>query len=230
MTSERIWRFSDPRDDRFAAAGRRGAWSDVATPDVCSTCSGSRQVRAQPLVMVWETGSDVVGDFTWPGFDSEVVVTDDVLAALGQFEGFEAGPVEIVEDAEASKRGKRVQLHGDGGPLHELWVSAVVAMDRDRSTAELAHTCGECDAEQWELYGVERWDSHFDPDLKRLIRVKSERLPRAGIYVRGGDLAGAGIFRVEEFPAWIFCVDAVREVIEGQGFSNVSFLEMGETF
>ena len=181
-------------------------------------------------MMVWEPGSDVVGDFTWPGFDSEVVATDTVLEVLDQFEGFEPGPLEIVEDPDAPKRGKRVQLPYEGPPLHELWVTTVVGMDRGRSSAELEHACLECGAERWELYGVERWDSHFDQDLKRLVRFKTDRLPDAGIYVSEADLAGAGIFRVEEFAAWVFCTDPVRELIEKEGFSNVSFLEMGETF
>jgi hypothetical protein len=37
-----------------------------------------------------------------------------------------------------------------------------------------------------------------------------------------------GIFRVEEFPAWVFCTDNVKRLIEDREFSNVSFLQMGE--
>ena len=109
--------------------------------------------------MVWEPGSGEVGDFTWPGFDSEVVVTGNVLEALNQFQGFEPGQVKIVEDADAPKRAKRVRLPYNGPPLHELWVTARIGMDRQRSSAELENECAECEAERWELYGVERWDS-----------------------------------------------------------------------
>lgn len=154
-----MWRFSDPRDGRFAAAGRRGSWTERSPEGVCPSCSASRQVRAQPLVMVWEPGSGEVGDFTWPGFDSEVVVTGNVLEALNQFQGFEPGQVKIVEDADAPKRAKRVRLPYNGPPLHELWVTARIGMDRQRSSAELENECAECEAERWELYGVERWDS-----------------------------------------------------------------------
>ncbi len=184
----------------------------------------------QPLVMVWEPGSCEVGDFTWPGFDSEVVATSAVLDVLDQFDGFKPGPVEIVEDPGTPRRGKRVRLPYDGPPLHELWVTAWVGMDRERSSAELAHACAACKAERWELYGGERWESSFDQDLQKLVRVKTSRPPGAGIYVREATLGGASIFRVEEFPGWVFCTDLVREVVETEGFSNVSFLEMGETF
>ncbi len=130
----------------------------------------------------------------------------------------------------ARRGGTRVPLPYDGPSLHELWVTARVGMDRDRSTAELEHACAECGDQRWELYGVERWDSHFDQDLKLLARFKTDRLPDAGIHVSAADLADADIFRVHEFPAWVLCTDVVREAIETASFSNVSFLEVGETF
>ena len=180
------------------------------------------------MLIAWEPGSDEVGDFSWPGFDSEVVVTDPVLEALRSFSGFEPGPVEVVEDADARRRrGTRVRLPYRGPRLHELWVTASVNMDRDRSSAELEHACPTCGAEQWELYGVERWDSHYDRGLQQLVRTKTERLPNAGVFVHETHLDGAQVFRVRELPAWIFCTDAVREVVQQAGFSNVAFLEMG---
>lgn len=180
--------------------------------------------------MVWEPGSDEVGDFTWPGFGSEVVVSEHVLGSLRGFSGFEAGPVEFIDEPDASKKGRRVALPYSGPPLFELWVTATVGMDQGRSSAELEDVCVECGAQRWQLYGVERWDSHFDQELKQLVRFKSDRLPNAGVYVEEAGLGGANIFRVKEFPGWIFCTDRVREVIENEGFSNVSFLGMGETF
>lgn len=83
---------------------------------------------------------------------------------------------------------------------------------------------------RWELFGVERWDSYYDQEKGELIRAKTERLPAAGVFVRESDLVGADIFGVYEFPAGVFCTDRVRELIEQENFSNVSFLEMGETF
>lgn len=225
----RLWRFSDPRDDRYARAGRRGSWTDDSE-GTCPSCSASRQVRSQPLLLAWEPGSDKIGDFSWAGFDSEVVVIDPVLEELRSFAGFEPAAVEVVEDADAGKtRGKRVAFPYRGPLLHELWVTTSVGLDRDRSSAELEHACSTCGAERWELYGVERWDSHFDHELKKLVRTKTERLPNAGVFVHETELDGADLFRVREFPAWIFCTDRVREIIEKADFSNVSFLEMGDT-
>lgn len=176
----------------------------------------------------------MVGDFVWPGFGGEVVVTDRVLGVLQeQVNGFEPGPVEMIEDDDVppGKRRKRhVQLPYVGPGLHELWVTSWVHLDRDQSSVELERRCGTCGTEFWEVYGVERVDSHFDRERRQLVRTKTERLPNAGIFVREADLAGAGIFRVYEFPGWVFCTDSVRELIEKEGFTNVAFLELGESF
>ena len=228
MTS--LWRFADPGDHRFASAGRRGSWT--AEVGVCPECTASRQRRVQPLILVWQPGSDVVGDFVWPAND--VVAAERVLAVLQKhFTGFEPGPVEMIDDGavRGAKRGKpRVRLPYQGPPLYEVWVTASVHLDIERSSVELERRCGTCGTEFWQVYGVERWDTHFDMDRRELVRTKTERLPRAGIFVRGADLGGAAIFRMLEFPGAVFCTDAVRELIGKEGFSNAGFLEMGEIY
>jgi hypothetical protein len=183
--------------------------------------------------MVWEPGSDVVGDFVWLGFGSEVVVTEHVLAVVqAHFEGFEPGPVEMVEEPDQSpgkRRKRRVPLPYRGPALHELWVTAWAHLDRDHSSVELERRCGTCGTEFWSVYGVERWDSDLVAGRGQLVRTKTERLPGAGIFVREADLGGADIFRVHKFPGWVFCTDSVRKLVEKEGFSNVAFLEMGDT-
>jgi hypothetical protein len=229
----RLWRFTSPVDDTFAEGGQRGSWSAPAGGRVCPECSSSRQSRIQPLLLAWLPGSDLVGDFTWCGLAGEVAVTERVVAALrGHCHGFEPGAVEMVEDneASASRRGKpRVRLPYSGPALHELWVTTWVHLDRDGSSVELERTCGTCHTEFWEVFGVERWDSHYDPERRRLVRTKTERLPKAGVFVQNAELAGASIFRVHEFPGWVFCTDVARALIQKEGFTNVAFLEMGET-
>ena len=41
------------------------------------------------MIMEWERSSSVVGDFVWPGFGFEVVVTDVAAQVLQRFPGFE---------------------------------------------------------------------------------------------------------------------------------------------
>jgi hypothetical protein len=226
----RIWRFASPRDDTYAAAGRRGAWTEAAGGGTCPECSASRQERAQPLILVWEPGSDRIGDFVWPGFGSEVVATEGAFAALeSRFAGFERGPIEMVDEPDlAEDRRPRVRLPYEGPDLYELWTTARVGADVDRSTIRLERRCGTCGTEFWEVDGVEHWDSAFSPAERRLVRTRVPREPASGIYVRREDLAGAAVFRVRQFPGWVFCTDPVRELVREQRFSNVDFLEMGE--
>lgn len=225
----RIWRFSDPGNNRYASAGRRGSWT--ASDGVCPECGSSRQQRAQPLIIVWELGSDVVGDFVWPGFGSEVVVAERVFDALeSNFAGFERGPVEMIEEPELARdRGRRVTLPYEGPGLFELWTTAWVDVDLEHSTIRLDWRCAACGTERWTIDGVEHWDSVFDQREQTLEPTRVRRLPNAGIYVRQEELDAVDIFRVAQAPAWVLCTDAVRELIHERRFTNVDFLEIGET-
>jgi hypothetical protein len=120
----KLWRIGEPYpgDDSFAAAIRRGAWTS-SEDGVCPVCMASRQRRTKPLIIEWEPGSERVGDFLWPGVSENVAVASRVLEDLqSRFSGFEAGPVEMVEEAEAGGQ-KRVSLPYGGPPLAELWVT-----------------------------------------------------------------------------------------------------------
>jgi hypothetical protein len=179
---------------------------------------------------VWEPGSDLVGDFVWLGFGSEVVASEQVFAAFeSSFTGFERGPIEMVEEPDLARREEpRVGLPYGGPPLHELWTTAWASADTDQSTIRLGRRCGTCDTEFWEVDGVEHWNSVFDAGKRQLVRKKVGRVPRAGVYLRCEDLAGADVFRVDQFPAWVFCTDAVRDLVRERSFTNVDFLEIGE--
>jgi hypothetical protein len=224
-----IWRFTSPDDDRYASAGRRGTWTD-ATAGVCPECSSSRQIRAKPLILAWEPGSVLVGDFVWPGFDSEVVAADRVFAALERnFAGFERGPIEMVDEPDIARGGQpRVRLPYEGPALYELWTTAWVSADVERSTMRLERHCGTCGTEFWELDGVERWDSVFDREKRQLVRTRIGRDPQSGIYVQRAELGGADVFRIVQFPGWVFCTDAVRDLVRERQFTNVDFLNVGE--
>lgn len=219
----KIWRFSDPVDDSYARASRRGTWEGTE--------------RVQPLVIEWEPGSDVIGDFTWPGFDSDIVVTNRVAEVFreSQVAGVELGPVEMVEsaeDAQRRSRKRRVTLPYQGPALWDLWVTTWVRADVEQSSIRVVRDASS-GTEHYEVEGAERWEAVWDPDRMELVKKRHPRVPGQGLLIiagiAGDSLRGATIFRVAQFPAWIFCTDAVRELVEKNQFSNVSFLEMGET-
>jgi hypothetical protein len=222
----KIWVFYDPSDHAYAQAGLRGTW----TPP-----EEGPERRIQPLIIEWEPGSDVIGDFTCTGFGSGWVVTEEVgEMLLARFKGFELGPVEMIQDPklkrtrQITRRAKRrVWLPYDGPPLYEVWATHQVKPDLDRSTLANVRRDEGTDELCYDVEGEERIEySGVFPDLCR------KRVPREqgkGIYVVEADLDGADIFDIEGC-GWIFCTHSVREFIIEQQFTNVDFFEMGETF
>lgn len=212
----KVWRFSDPSDFRYARASRRGTWE------------GAPARRVRPLVIEWEPDSDLVGDFAWPGFDTDIVVVDRVGRALEEagVTGFELGPVEMVENSEAAKRASkkpRVKLPYVGPQVRDLWVTAWAELDRERSTVKLVGRQPD-GSDQYEVSGVERREAIWDQQRTELVKQRHPRISGQGLLVR----ADTAIFRLAEFPGWIFCTDDVKRLVESHNFTNVSFLEMGD--
>jgi hypothetical protein len=212
----KLWRFSDPSDLRYARASRRGTWE------------GTPARRVRPLVIEWEPDSDLVGDFTWPGFDTDIVIMERVGKALKEagVTGFELAPVQMVDNSEESKRASkkpRVKLPYVGPQLWDLWVTARAQLDRDRSSVKMLGKQAD-GSEQYEVSGVERREAIWDQQRMELVKRRHPRIDGQGLFVR----AETGIFRIAEFPGWILCVDEVKQLIESHSLTNVSFLEMGE--
>lgn len=212
----KIWRFSDPSKAEYARASRRGSWA------------GSPSRRVRPLVIEWEPGSDVVGDFTWPGFDSELVVKASVANALQEAEvpGFEFCAIEMLENSEPAKRRskeRRVELPYSGSNLGELHVTTWTRLDRERST--VTEVKNEDGTTHFVPRGVQHMEQTWDRDRAELITRLHPRVAGEGLVVRETN----GIFRIQELPAWVFCTDDVKRVIDEHGFTNVRFLEMGDT-
>jgi len=231
----RIWHFADPHDFRFADASRRGTWAPSFSPGPCPECGATQQRRVPPLVIEWEPGSEIVGDFTWPGFGSEVVVTEQVLKAFSKrFSGFEPGPVEMFEEPDLDpevEQKSRVWLPYQGPKLFELLTTDWVHLDPDRSSIKPSKPkCSTCGSEAFELEGVEERRSRWDKVRKELVRLDTPRLPGKGVYIADCDLDGTSVFRIHEQPGAVFCTDPVRDFVREGRFTNVSFLEMGETF
>ena len=212
----RLWRFTDPHMHEYARASRRGTWA------------GQPQRRVRPLVIEWEPDSDNIADFTWVGFDSDIVVTDRVGQALqsAAVSGFELSEVQMVANSEAAKRRTRkpvVSLPYVGPKLWDLWVTGAGELDRGRSTVQSTKK-SENGEEHLEPLGVERRKSVWDKDKRNLVTTHQTRMPGKGLFAT----TAAGIFHIPEFPAWIFCTDATKAFIESQKFTNVGFLEMGD--
>ncbi len=213
----KIWRFSDPGDSRFAQAGRHGGtWQP-----------GEPWRRMKPPAIEWEPGSEPIGDFTWPGLDTEIVVTDRVRDALkhSKATGVEFGEIEIFQTPANAMRAlsERKVFPGRDSRLWDLWVTAWARLDRERSTL-LPHRGNAGGEESFEVDGVERRVSSWDPAQRILVKARQPRIGGKGLFV----YTDSDVFRIAEVPAWIFCKDNIKKVVEKWAFTNVSFLEMGD--
>lgn len=230
----RLWRFRDPNDEQFAHASRLGSWS--RSTGVCPSCGASSQTRVKPLLLEWEPGSSLVGDFNVAGFDSDIAVTTRVIEDLISFGGFEAGPVEVAT-VSTKKSGKpsrskspRVALPYEGPTLNELWVTRSVQLDRKRSSLRIVSHCHSCGRRSYEVSGIEKRQSRWDPSRLAMVWDRIPREAQKGIFVAESEIVGGEIFRVVEFPSWVLCTDRVRGAITQAGHTNVAFDEVGEMF
>ena len=211
-----LWRFTDPSlYDQYARAGRRGTW--IGTPSE----------RVPPLIIEWERDSDVVGDFTWPGFDDDIMVTDRVGRFLldSGVKGFELKPVKMIQTAKPPKtrsRIPRIWLPYKGPKLWDLWPTCWEVLDFVRSSLRWYKRRN--GTKDFKVVGVELFYSRYSIDKGVRTVCRRKRTPGKGLFVT----AKRGIFRIKECPAWIFCSNDVKELIESQKFTNVTFLEMGD--
>jgi hypothetical protein len=168
--------------------------------------------------MKWEPGSNVIGDFTWPGFNDDMVVTLDAGRRLAErFARFDLSPVEMIPGESTSREAPCVSLPYEGPPLRDLFVTASVPFDSARSTFD----------EDGTPVGVGRYEFTVDPQTRRRTIRRVARVPGRGVFVRGRDIEGLDIFKVQSW-VWNFCTDRVRDFVLEAGFSNVDFHEVGE--
>jgi hypothetical protein len=230
----KIWKLTSPDDDRYAYALCVGSWSDGA---LCPECTASSEQRVLPLVFEWEPGSDVIGDFTFAGFGDDIAITKRVADALMRFGGFELGAIDMFQRRglkppknPARVRKPRVWLSYQGAPLHALWVTKHVPLDFERSSVQVVRKCKTCGEKQFKIEGTEKFSLEVNEDVTAVAEIHTQRVPGKGFYIDERHLADAAIFRLMELDAMVLCTDTVKRFIESQGFTNIAFLECGETF
>jgi hypothetical protein len=211
----KLWSFSHPHEYSFARAVRvGGTWQ-----------SGEYKERRHRLTIEWVRGSSVLGDFSWPGFNCEIVITPRVAAVLNAagVVGYELRPV----DVKCSSWGNRISkaLVSQTGVadvvLWDLWITQWVHADLGLSTLERREVDGSVDVE---ILGAEEWDTASGESGLDGARLKRPRVEGCGMFVRNV----RGFFRIEEVPGWIFCADDVKRLLEANRFTNVDFLEVGD--
>lgn len=189
------------------------------------------------MTLEWEPGSDMVGDFSW--FFGQLVVTEWVVVALSdRFTGFSFFPIQMHQDSKLKRPSRvtkhthpRVWLPYDGPELSELWVTCWVHCDLERSSVRLTREVAGiiADTPGYHADGVERVESWYDREQAELRYRRTPRQSGKGLLIPDAALDGADIFRAFEQPGAILCTERVREFILEQHFSNIDFLEYGDT-
>lgn len=233
MSAKTLWYLSEPLDTSFAEAGLRSP-PQLTTPVLCDRCSrGARYMKPRPLVLEWEPGSDIIGDFVWPDA-TRVAVKRPVFEALNrEFGGIHAERVEMVQDAKlkpprrhTSRSKPRVWLPYTGPELVELWTEHELPY-LPETTTEIAFRCKACGNEPHRLSGIEIRSHLYDRERGILVPDHQPRVPGKGVFVAAAKANSAPIFRLQEFTGPILCTDEVRSFIEREGFTNVDFREYG---
>lgn len=216
----KIYDLRDPLDEDYALAVAVGTWTEPR--GLCSECGASAQVIEAPLTIEWLPNGGVVGDFTWLGW--AVVVSDRAARSLStKFRGFMIAAVEV-------RQGERPKLpiYPDGvEPLHHLRVARVVSA-LPESTIEVS-VCPACGTSKTYIHGMEQRKGDWDVHKMKMVMTDLARQPGSGLIVRTSDVASAGIFGLVGPSRYLFCTETVKEIIEGQGFTNCGFREVGET-
>jgi hypothetical protein len=209
----KIYHFTSTENYYFAQATRLGTWYPQNSK-LCPECNTSRQKRVSPLIIEWEPGSDIVGDFVWPGLNTELVVVQRVKDAFyRQFREIEFALVEfwqnpkIIRPIRITCRSKpRVWLPYSGPILWEVIPKKWCHVDHARSAVTIAKECSTCGKT---LYQRPPWNQRhliIDPDAWN----------------------GEDIFHIYEYSGVIFCTERVKDLINQAGFTNVNFEEDGE--
>ena len=195
--------------DVYAHAFMRGTYEQLPR---CPKCKLAARKRVAPLIIEWDYGSNVVGDFTWPATLEEIVVSDIVKTCLvsESFTGVRFEPVEMVQKRglekprKESKARTRVWLPYEGPPLWNLVVTSWCDMDLPHSSRSLVTECDGC-------------------NRTRMIVHDST----AALVVKPESWEGKDFFFIREMGKLAFVSKRVRQAIEGEKFTNIQLKDRG---
>jgi len=208
----KLYHFHNPNRFQFAQALRLGTWFPKGSK-ICPECNSSRQKRISPLIVEWESGSDVIGDFVCVG-DDELVMTQKIRDSFeGRFHEIQFNSVEFWQDPKLkqperiTKRTKpRVWLPYNGPTLWDVIPMKWCHLDHEKSRVSILKVCLTCGKT---IYKTPPWhERHLVMDV--------------------ATWSGEDIFHIHEYSGGIFCTERVKEFVEQAQFTNITFLEDGE--
>lgn len=217
--STKAWALWIPTGDEYASMV---PLYDESTemPVLCGLCA---RTTIERLLVEWDDGSDVVGDFVHAM--GRIVVQSRVAnRLLKHFTGFKKGAVEMYDHPNlrlpkrvTRRTARRVWLPYDGPKLCELVISREVPL-HPKSTVEIEFVCRLCGRIQCKAFlGV------AEKSLEKTIRRKQGK----GLFFRKQDLKGSDLFR-PKCTGWNLCTDRAKQFMRKEGYTNIEFLEVGD--
>jgi hypothetical protein len=215
----KLYTFASPNNYNYAQAIRLGTWYPKDSK-LCKECRVSQQMRVSPLIMEWEPGCTIVGDFVWPGLNSDLVVVQRVKEAFEiRYPEVTFGEVKFWQDPKIkqpkrkTRRSKpRIWLPYIGSTLWDVIPTHWCQLELEASGVEISKICSGC--------GKVIYKS------KKVIYERPP-FPQRHLVVDKSTWNGENIFHIKQFPGGIFCTDAVKQFVEQEGYTNVRFMEEG---
>jgi hypothetical protein len=197
-----FYRLVPDYDALFAEWARVGTWVSIGPKTVCPNCSSPLEHRVSPLVVERLPGRHTVGDFVFPSFLEDVLVTEQVMHRLikAHPECFRFEKVEIKERGRKTQRAghppKRTKATERRVTFYEMKVVAKLPILMTRSAIQPKTVCLWC--------GTYIIEELFDTP----------------VYVELPKGFEPSVFRLFQAPAFICVSERIRATLEGQ-FSNL---------
>lgn len=227
-----IWWIEAKSNSIFAQCGIRSPWETKDRP--CRGCYvGSKTITPYPLILEWLPGSDIIGDFSWPGCGRAVVKVSVLEKIVRQFPMVYSHLITMIQDAKLKipkNKGRarpRVWLPYEGPELMEL-VPIRCIPEHPNTTRRITSQCEVCGQMNTELDGYELKESRWDQQKRDLVPYHRPRVRGKGLFISKANVDQCPIFRVEPFVSRVFCTDEFKFFIEEHRFTNIDFFDYGD--
>jgi len=183
---------------KYASFSHIGTWTKGA---LCKKCEQPTSKLVQPLMIEWEPGSDVIGNFSWCGYTT--IVTSDIGDYLTEM-GLDVEMSEVVV-VESTARGKNMVAYPYKGPeLKWLLPNKRLPLNELKSGVDLLVDCDECGQKKYTF-------------------------KRDGIFIDKDKWFGEKIFYIEQFTRSdaMFVTEEAMRIIKKADYGNVGFFEAG---
>jgi hypothetical protein len=228
----KLWSISNPLDGRYAKAIYHGTWEKF----VCLACDFEHEIAVKPAIIEWLESTSEIGDFTYVEKYTTLLVKKSVFSQIKKIDPkVVAGDVTFYQNEKlkhplpkSSKATKRVWLPYEGEKLLEIIVPIIITPDMEKSSVEIINYCKNCNRTVIKISDVEKKDifSYASDGPSKTI----PRKPGKGIFIAEASIHGINLFRIHEKSRIILCTDYAKESLEASGYSNLTFLDFGETF